>query len=82
MTITVKIVPPDGNWQTACELIQSITASCPDSEINFIVEDVFSASKKGDKPIILCGNHNANAVSIGTVHIHDKNSGHVDVDKI
>lgn len=70
MTITVKIVPPDGNWQTACELIQSITASCPDSEINFIVEDVFSAGKKGDKPIILFGNHNATGVNNGTIEVH------------
>ena len=44
MNITVKITPPDGKWSTACDLIQAITETNPGGELNFIVEDVFSAS--------------------------------------
>lgn len=46
MTITVKIVPRDGKWLTACE-------------INFVVEDVFSAGKQvvaGGYSLVVCGN--------------------------
>ena len=43
MNITVKITPPDGKWQTACEMIQAIAASSPFKNLNFVVEDVFSA---------------------------------------
>lgn len=46
MNITVKIAPPDGKWQTACELIKAIAANNPGGDLNFIVEDVFSAGKK------------------------------------
>ena len=46
MTVTVKINPLDGNWQTACELIKRITANNPGGELNFVVEDVFNAGKK------------------------------------
>lgn len=46
MNITVKIAPPDGKWQTACDLIQAIVANNPGGELNFIVEDVFSTGKK------------------------------------
>lgn len=43
MIITVKITPPDGKWQTACEMIRAIADNNPGGELNFIVEDVFSA---------------------------------------
>ena len=44
MNITVKITPQDGKWQTACEMIQAIAANNPGGELNFIIEDVFSAN--------------------------------------
>ena len=60
MTVTVKINPPDGNWQTACELIKRIAANNPGGELNFVVEDVFNAGKKntaGGDSVVLCGNN-------------------------
>ncbi|MBR1807573.1 MAG: hypothetical protein IJ774_14455 [Selenomonadaceae bacterium] len=59
MTITVKIVPRDGSWRTAYELIRQIAATKPDCELNFVVEDVFSADKKipvGGDSIVVFGN--------------------------
>lgn len=60
MTITVKINPPDGNWQTACELIKRIASDNPGGELNFVVEDVFKAGKKntaGGDSVFLYGNN-------------------------
>ena len=61
MNITVKITPPDGKWQTACELIKAIAASSPDGELNFIVEDVFSVGKKNPNALVTNCEFNRNA---------------------
>lgn len=59
MKITVKIVPRDGSWLTARELIRQIALDKPDCELNFVVEDVFVADKKvtaGGSSFVVCGN--------------------------
>ena len=53
MKVTVKIVPKDGNWTTARDLIKQITAE-PIGEMEFVVEDVFKAS---NKPVDNSTNH-------------------------
>ena len=70
MTITVKILPPDGSWQSACELIKRIAANNPGGELNFIVEDVFNTGSKAENPIVMYGNKHANAVGTGTIQVN------------
>ena len=71
MTITVKIVPRDGKWLTARELIRQIALDKPDCELNFVVEDVFSADKKipvGGDSIVVFGNSQygfGNQINVG-----------------
>lgn len=44
--ITVKIVPPDGKWETACALIKHIQRNSMGFNVDFIVEDVFKSDDK------------------------------------
>lgn len=61
MKITVKIAPPDGKWQTACELIRAIAANNPGDELDFIVEDVFGTGKKIADTLVTNCEFNRNA---------------------
>lgn len=61
MNITVKIAPPDGEWQTAYELIKAIAADNPGGNLNFIVEDVFGVNKKIADTLIANCEFNRNA---------------------
>lgn len=44
--ITVKIIPPDGKWETACSLINHIQQNSAGFNLEFIVEDVFKSDLK------------------------------------
>lgn len=44
--ITVKIVPPDGKWETAFALIDHIQRNSKGLTIDFVVEDVFKSDDK------------------------------------
>ena len=61
MNVTVKITPPDGKWQTACEMIHAIAASSPYEDLNFIVEDVFSTGKPNVTALVTNCEFNRNA---------------------
>ena len=61
MNVTVKITPPDGKWETACEMIHAIAVSSPYKDLNFIVEDVFSTDKPKVNALITNCEFNRNA---------------------
>lgn len=77
-SVTVKVTPPDGSWQTAHELIKYIAKTCKVGDhLNIEVADVFNASPKsqtGTGNFYMTGNnsYSSPSVSIQNVKQNDR----------
>lgn len=52
ISLTVKVSPPDGTWQTANELVKHIASTNTiGNKLHIEVDGVFTEAKKGNNPV-------------------------------